>query len=63
MTRLERVKLIGHNQASIPIGKSRLIIDHKSFEMSFFPQLVSRFVKRLIIVKDNVKKTLVKSST
>ena len=23
MTRLERVKLIGHNQASIPIGKSR----------------------------------------
>ena len=24
MTRLERVKLIGHNQASIPIGKSRL---------------------------------------
>ena len=24
MTRLERVKLIGHNQASIPIGKSRI---------------------------------------
>ena len=26
MTRLERVKLIGYNQASIPIGKSRLNI-------------------------------------
>jgi len=26
MTRLERAKLIGHSQASIPIGKSRIIL-------------------------------------
>ena len=29
MTRLERVKLIGHNQASIPIGKSRIMFSFK----------------------------------
>ncbi len=33
MTRLERVKLIGHNQASIPIGKSRIIIIKKRIFM------------------------------